>query len=168
MLAEVFAHAASDKSCRQLLFANALPFLKEKVRSSRPGIMIRAAVALAKTANVVTEKRSEVLEDDIVNIIISACVNASLSTAVRTWAVEGLAFLSVHPEIKARIAKNEALLKALCALASAEDKSLCYGVTSILANLTSYRPRLTEEQQQLLKIKEMSGEAVPKVHLLLL
>ena len=44
-----------------------------------------------------------------------------------------------------------------------EDSALQYGVVQTLANLTTYRRRLSEEQQQLKKLQELAGEKKVKV-----
>jgi len=46
-----------------------------------------------------------------------------------------------------------------------EDSALQYGVVQTLANLTTYRRRLSEEQQQLKKLQEFAGEKKVKVRL---
>jgi len=86
---------------------------------------------------------------------------------VRHWAVEGTAYLSVNPEMKERIVKEPGALDSLFELTKTDDKPLLYGITSVMANLSRFRKRLTEEEEQMQKIREFAKEAVNKVLLVL-
>jgi hypothetical protein len=95
----------------------------------------------------------------MVDVIISG------KTGLSVDAVEGLAYLTIDPEVKDSLARNSTFLKQLFALvptkrtpASKADSmsSLIYGVSAIICNLTCFRPRLSEEQQQIEKLKRMA------------
>ncbi|KAF9429778.1 hypothetical protein BGZ94_009546 [Podila epigama] len=84
------------------------------------------------------------------------------NVAIQVNAVEGLAYASIQPAVKQLIATDKALLLSLFQLAQ-ETKShpMKYGLIIIFNNLTSYRKRLSPEQEQMLKLKKMAG-ALPK------
>ena len=80
----------------------------------------------------------------------------------KAWAVEGLAYLTMYGDIKESVAYDDAVLKALFALERTDDRPLQYGVVTILSNLCYYQKKLTEEQEQMIKLKEIAKEPVPK------
>ena len=69
--------------------------------------------------------------------------------------IEGLAYASLQPTVKEKLASDEQFLKKLTkALRNAPAKSpLTYGALSILVNLTTYLPALSEEQKRLAQLK---------------
>lgn len=69
--------------------------------------------------------------------------------------IEGLAYASLQPKVKEKLASDKAFLKNLiAALSAAPAKSpTTYGALSILANLTAYMPTLTEEQKRMTQLK---------------
>ncbi|WVQ77405.1 hypothetical protein IAR50_007090 [Cryptococcus sp. DSM 104548] len=110
---------------------------------------------------------------------------SSSSTAIQST-IEGLAVLSLQPRIKAVLASSPKFLKALVALSpvvnrkggslpvtprgsmdadnfqkifEAVETSFCYGLTSILVNLTSHKPILSEQDAQIAKLRKMAISA---------
>ena len=69
--------------------------------------------------------------------------------------IEGLAYASLQPKVKESLAADNTFLKSLIkALGDAPAKSpITYGALSILANLTSYLPALSEEQERISQLK---------------
>ncbi|KAH8791922.1 myosin-binding striated muscle assembly central-domain-containing protein [Hyaloscypha finlandica] len=69
--------------------------------------------------------------------------------------IEGLAYASLQPKVKERLASDKPFLKNLIkALGDAPAKSpATYGALSILLNLTTYLPALTEEQKRMSQLK---------------
>lgn len=69
--------------------------------------------------------------------------------------IEGLAYASLQPKVKESLASDMPFLKKLIkALGDAPAKSpLTYGALSILVNLTTYLPALSEEQKRLTQLK---------------
>jgi hypothetical protein len=69
--------------------------------------------------------------------------------------VEGLAYASLQPKVKEGLASDKTFLKKLInALGEAPAKSpLTYGALSILVNLTTYLPALSEEQKRMAQLK---------------
>ncbi|KAH8803752.1 myosin-binding striated muscle assembly central-domain-containing protein [Hyaloscypha sp. PMI_1271] len=69
--------------------------------------------------------------------------------------IEGLAYASLQPKVKERLASDKSFLKNLIkALGDAPAKSpATYGALSILLNLTTYLPALTEEQKRMSQLK---------------
>lgn len=69
--------------------------------------------------------------------------------------IEGLAYASLQPKIKEKLASDKKFLVNLIkALNDAPPKSpATYGALTILVNLTTYQPSLTEEQKKLGQLK---------------
>jgi hypothetical protein len=75
--------------------------------------------------------------------------------------IEGLAYASLQPKVKERLAFDKPFLKTLIkALGDAPAKSpATYGALSILLNLTTYLPALSEEQKRLGQLKAYANAA---------
>ncbi|KAL4253559.1 Armadillo-like helical [Abortiporus biennis] len=83
-------------------------------------------------------------------------------------AIEGLAYMSVDPIIKEQLSSDQDFLKRLFstipkkkgawAEASEEEIGLTplYGVVLIVANLCAYKPKLSEEEAQIAKLRRMA------------
>ncbi|OAA57483.1 Armadillo-type fold protein [Niveomyces insectorum RCEF 264] len=80
--------------------------------------------------------------------------------------VEGLAYASLQPTVKEKLAEDAVFLKRLVkTLQDAPPRSpLTYGALSIFANLTRYQPPRTEEQKRLDQLKAYAN-AAGKSHL---
>lgn len=78
--------------------------------------------------------------------------------------LEGLIYTTLQPKIKESISANGALLKRLIkTLANAQPRSTTtYGVLCIFANLTRYRPILSEEEKKMSQLKAYA-DAVGKI-----
>jgi hypothetical protein len=77
--------------------------------------------------------------------------------------IEGLAYASLQPKVKEKLAADNTFLKNLIvALNSAPAKSpATYGALSILVNLTTYMPTLSEEQKRLSQLKAYANASRP-------
>ena len=75
--------------------------------------------------------------------------------------IEGLAYATLQPAIKEKLAHDPAALKSLIkALADAPPKSpITYGALSVLANLTRYLPTLSDEEQKMAQLKAYANAA---------
>ncbi|KAI8285851.1 hypothetical protein K4K60_000870 [Colletotrichum sp. SAR11_57] len=75
--------------------------------------------------------------------------------------IEGLAYASIQPAIKEKLAGNPDFLKKLVKkLADAPPKSpLTYGALSILVNITRYQPKLSEEDKKMNQLKAYAAAA---------
>jgi len=69
--------------------------------------------------------------------------------------IEGLAYASLQPAIKEKLAHDKDFLKSLMeSLQKAPPRSpMTYGALSILANLTRYRPTLSEEEKKMSQLR---------------
>jgi protein unc-45 len=69
--------------------------------------------------------------------------------------IEGLAYASLRPKVKEKLAADPSFLKNLIqALRNSPPKSAStYGALTVLVNLTSYLPTLSEEQKRMTQLK---------------
>ncbi|KAF8971710.1 hypothetical protein BDZ97DRAFT_1650556 [Flammula alnicola] len=176
-VAHLLGQACGHKSCRAVITSQIVRWLEFKSRQSTDLVLQSAAsVALIKLSkgsasdapeNGTPEVRSgqtDELAERMVEIIISGQITSAVD------AVEGLAYLSTDPIVKETLSKNSTFFKRLFPLvpvhkagastASSDlNPTLIYGVLLIICNLTSFRPRLTEEQRQMEKLKGMTKAA---------
>ncbi|KAG9245540.1 myosin-binding striated muscle assembly central-domain-containing protein [Calycina marina] len=77
------------------------------------------------------------------------------SDSGRKSSIEGLAYASLQPKVKERLASDQIFLKNLVkALGETPPKSpTTYGALSLLVNLTTYLSTLTEEQKRMTQLK---------------
>jgi protein unc-45 len=69
--------------------------------------------------------------------------------------IEGLAYASLQPTVKEKLASDPIFLKNLCQVlnASPAKSPVTYGGLSILSNLISFPPKLSEEQKRINQLK---------------
>ncbi|KAF8560096.1 ARM repeat-containing protein [Imleria badia] len=176
-LVRLYAQASSHKTCRQLFSDESIAWLQKKSSQSTDdalrAVALLAIVKLAQgssddaatipggsapTTSVLAREdvaRAAQLSDMIMNSKdIEACLNE---------AVEGLAYLSINPSVKKSLANNTFLKrlfsfvpKRKAAVDAANNSTLVYGVLVIISNLCAYKPRLSQEQQQITKLRRMA------------
>lgn len=78
-------------------------------------------------------------------------------------AIETLAYLSVHASIKEKIVRGQVLTKVLSLATKNNDRPLFYGMASILMNLTAYKKKLSEEEEEIIKLRVMAKDMVQPV-----
>ena len=184
-IARLLSHACAKKSCREIIRPQVVRWLESNSRQATDtGLRSAASLALVKLFKGAMSDEPEVgspqvqsgqidnLAETMTNIIVSR------ETASTVDAVEGLAYLTVDPGLKERLAKNSSFLRQLFELvptkktASAKaslNSTLIYGISVIISNLTSFPPRLSEEQQQVEKLRRMakSGKGSSEATLIL-
>lgn len=108
-------------------------------------------------------------DDDLVKLMKGLVLDApssSPSSSIQD-AVEGLAYMSANPYIKGLLASDEKFLTRLFAIVpkkktlwseSSDDIGMTplYGTVLIIATLCAYKPRLTEEETQIAKLRKLA------------
>jgi len=91
--------------------------------------------------------------EDLADIFMK--VLAVQNTTDAQSSIEGLAYASLRPKVKEKLAADPSFLKNLIqALRNSHPKSAStYGALTVLANLTSYLPTLSEEQKRMTQLK---------------
>lgn len=171
-IAHLLGQACGHKICRAIVTPQIVRWLEFNSRQTADLTLQGAAsVALIKLSkgsasdnpeNGTPEVQSSLTDElaaRMVDIILSGQATSSFD------AIEGLAYLSTDPRIKESLSKKPNFLQRLFALvpiqksdtkASDLNPTLAFGVVLIICNLTSFRPRLTEEQKQMEKLKRMT------------
>lgn len=171
-IAHLLGQACGHKICRAIVTPQIVRWLEFNSRQSADltlqGATSVALIKLTKgSASDNPEHRTPQVQNGLTDELANRMVNIILSgqTTSSFDAVEGLAYLSAEPRIKESLSKNSNFLQRLFALvpvqryetkASDLNHTLVFGVVLIISNLTSFRPRLTEEQKQMEKLKSMT------------
>lgn len=79
-------------------------------------------------------------------------------------AIEGLAYSSVKPVVKAQLAKDSTFLRDLIVILKRHtaDSSVLYGGLIIISNLTKFLPNLSEEQKKMSQLKDYADASAGK------
>jgi len=163
---DALSAASSDKSIRKIIASDCVEWLNRLLINNNMRYKIRAAIILTKSLAINPESRDQLVDGttDTSEIILQVLADKTHSIDVRQSAAEGLAYLSVYAPMKEKVINNPKILETLFELSKIDDKALQYAISSTLSNLSIYLPKLSEEQQQLMKLKEMAKEYVPKSH----
>ncbi|KAG1246870.1 hypothetical protein G6F68_014446 [Rhizopus microsporus] len=102
--------------------------------------------------------------DSLVDSLKDVIKSKSVDTSLILNALEGLAYSSLKPEIKESLGEDDAFLKCLSTLAintvreenSSSNNPLLFGIGTVFANLTMYRPVLDEKQKQIKKLRDLA------------
>ncbi|CEP10170.1 hypothetical protein [Parasitella parasitica] len=103
---------------------------------------------------------NDTLIDSLKDIIRSKSSNGTLVLN----AVEGLAYACLQPDVKESLGNDKEFLKCLSTLAistankdTVSSNPLLFGIGTILANLTMYRPVMDEHQKQMKKLRDLAN-----------
>ncbi|KAH0838076.1 ARM repeat-containing protein [Lanmaoa asiatica] len=176
-LARLYAQASSHKPCRQLFSEESITWLQTKSsQTTDDALRVVAILALVKLAHGSSGDTATIpagtatttgilVGEDVPRAaqLGGMIMNSEEIHACLNEAVEGLAYLSTNPSVKKNLT-NATVLKRLFsfvpkrkATADATNNSmLIYGVLVIISNLCSYKPRLSQEQQQIAKLRRMA------------
>ena len=176
-IAHLIAQACSHKNCRAIITSKAIEWLQANSRQTADAnVCAAAAIALIKLSKgsaadsaEITEGDSQSLtnvnEDDLAELMKGLVIGGVKSSTQD--AIEGLAYLSVDPGVKEHLSRDTAFLHAVFKLSPSKKASLdalnnplLYGVLLLIANICAFRPRLTEEQQNIEKLKKMGNKNI--------
>ncbi|KAI0931548.1 hypothetical protein AcV5_004991 [Taiwanofungus camphoratus] len=175
-VAHLLAQASGHKSCRALLSPRHLQWLTAKSHQTNDtALRAAAAVALVKlsrgstadAAEVVSSQGESATDDEGLMNLMKELVIDKHDSAPLADAVEGLAYLSTDPTVKEMLVNDSPFLSRLFSIIphrkggssqSYDDitKSPLYGVVVITSNICSYRPRLTDEEAQIAKLRRVA------------
>ncbi|KAI8803798.1 armadillo-type protein [Cladochytrium replicatum] len=160
---EVLSSACLEKECRNVVAARCVPYLQSLVNHINPSLKSVAASTLVKIMIENKDLQQGLLRNDtaLMSSFVTTIKDSKASTETKLNSLESLTYLSVHASIKEKIANDNELLGSLVKLgreAEAVDRQIQFTVSSILNNITAYRKRLSEEEEQLKKLREVAGE----------
>lgn len=180
-VAYLFAQACSHKACRAIFTSEATEWLQARSQQTADAkVRAAAAIALIKLSKgsqadavEVTGESAQISakinEDDLAALMKGLIINDEEKSSVQD-AIEGLAYLSVDPQVKELLSKDKIFIKKVISLLPNKKKissdppnnSLVYGILLLVSNICTYRPRLTEEQQHIQRLKQMTNPSNKK------
>ncbi|KAF8140539.1 ARM repeat-containing protein [Boletus edulis] len=168
-LARLYAQASSHKACRQLFSEETMAWLKARSSQTTDDALRAVAIlAIFKLAHGSSSDASspscwDRWHDQPVTQLSDMIMNSKDIGACLSEAVEGLAYLSTNPSVKKDLANNTFLKrlfsfvpKRKAAVDATNNSTLIYGILMIISNLCAYKPRLSQEQQQIAKLRRMA------------
>ncbi|KAH9486272.1 Protein unc-45-like protein A [Psilocybe cubensis] len=172
-VAHLLGQACGHKSCRTIITPQIVRWLEFKSQqTSDPVLQSAASVALIKYKKGSATDNSEAgaievrdsQTDDLARKLVDVVVTQDATSC--TDAVEGLAYVSTDPAVKESLSQNFTFLKKLFTLIpssknkqkliSEQNATQIFGVILIICNIISFRPRISEEQKQVEKLKRMT------------
>lgn len=172
--ARLLSQACGHKACRSSLTAETTQWLEAAVRQKKD-IPLRATAALAITKlsrgsgtdalTVSVETSEQSVDQDLVELMKGILTEGRKDSSLD--AVEGLAYMSVEPSVKEDLSKDSPFLKNLFSFiptsrrtsstpSDASNHSLIYGILNIIHYLSVYRPPISPEQEQIMKLRRMA------------
>lgn len=175
-VARMIGQASGHKACRALIPEEIVTWLGNKSRQATDkNLRAAAAISLIKLSRGAATDASEGTDAsqaalttskdmELANLLKGMVISDKDSLSSLNDVVEGLAYLSVDPDIKHALANDPKFLQQLFTLAprrkplstSTNNSSLLYGILHIISNLCAYRPRLSQEDAQVAKLKRMA------------
>ena len=127
------------------------------------------------------QTHSSTADDKLVKLMKSLVITESPTSSSTLDAIEGLAYLSVQPLVKETLSSDPVFLERLITLAPNRpiatsfpashadrnvdhgrapglDHGLGYGIAVIISNLCGYKPRLSDEERQIERLRLMTKE----------
>jgi hypothetical protein len=181
--ARLLSQACGHKACRSSLTAETTQWLEAAVRQKKD-VPLRAIAAVAITklsrsagtdalaVSVGASKQS--VDQDLVELMKGILTEDRKDSSMD--AVEGLAYMSVEPSVKEDLSNDSPFLKKLFSFiptgkrtsstpSDALNHSLIYGILNIIHYLSVYRPPISPDQEQVMKLRRMAkpGATSPQV-----
>ncbi|KAI0307946.1 hypothetical protein B0F90DRAFT_1678778 [Multifurca ochricompacta] len=173
-IARLLSQACGHNACRATLTTEVTQWLEAAVRQKKDvSLQSAAAVAITKLSrgagtDALVESAQRPTYDtdrDLVELMKGILSGESQESFVD--AVECLAYLSIEPSVKEDLSKDSAFLKKLFSFiptrrrtsttsADIPINSLTYGILNVIHNLSVYRPPLSPEQEQVMKLRRMT------------
>jgi hypothetical protein len=170
-VAHLLAQACGHKGCRSILTSQVFQWLEHSSRNSgdtrvRAGAT-NALIKLSKALGVDGEVHAGKSEDTRLAAAMKEIITSGGDISSSMDAIEGLAYLSVDPAIKDALSRDSQFLQQLFSLLPTRkitptiapiepNSTVVFGIVTVIANLCAYRPRLTEEQAQVEKLRLMA------------
>ena len=154
---ELLSSATADKKCRTKITEIASEYLQDCNQSTDSATRALAALVLAKLATASMDLK--IPEINLLQIFNDAYL-AKNDAAIQS-AVEGLAFASTAARTKEELAGDPIFIPSILAILKSPGRQhpLLYGCLSILVNVTTYRPPLTEEETRINEIRKFAKDS---------
>jgi hypothetical protein len=151
--------ACLDGACRTAIAQSCATWLSHKVSNGpgkQPSVAATVLAKLRTSGAKAGDQRANQADDDVSELVdlfkntLSVEEGRNISDSI-----EGLAYTSLKPEVKESLAHDPPFLKQLLQALDAnhEAPEVVVGGLSIISNLTSYAPTLSEEQKKISQLK---------------
>ena len=148
--------ACMDVKNRNMI-SSLLPILKTHSHSLNKSIQSVATVILAKLS--LNESENHENQDQM--SLLQTCLNSINDMTLESckYGIEAIAILSINPKIKQKLIQNVDFLQKLSKIivTFSNEKTILYGIAIIYVNLSSFKRKLSPEQEQLKKLKEFAS-----------
>lgn len=171
--ARLLSQACGHKACRSSLTAETTQWLEAATRQKKD-VPLRAiaAVAITKLARgagtdalaVSVGASKQTVDQDLVELMKGILMEDIKDSSLD--AVEGLAYMSVEPFVREDLSNDSPFLKKLFSFiptrrtsstpSDASNHSLIYGILNIIHYLSVYRPPISPDQEQVMKLRRMA------------
>lgn len=178
-VSQLLGQAAGHKTARAALSQQCIEWLEAKSRQTEDSATRAAsAVALVKLSRGAeadasllgnaSKSHSVTSDDTLVKLMKDLVVSGDRpDSSSLSDAIEGLAYLSMDPKIKEQLSLDAAFLTRLFNLVPRRKPSAqtdtpdtgvspIYGAVLIISNICAYRPRLSQEEAQMAKLRRMA------------
>lgn len=160
--------ACMDNACRISIAQYCSSWLSHKVSNGKGKQPSMAATVLAKLrtsgAKPGDQKQATKADDDVSELVDLFTDTLKLEEGRNiSDSIEGLAYTSLRPQVKERLAKDRSFLKQLLQAldANAAIPEIVVGGLSIASNLTHFPPNLSEEQKRMTQLKAYANASKP-------
>ena len=163
----MLAAACIDNACREAISKHCTAWLQHIMEVGKGEQTGQAAVILAKLSGPGGQSNANGTKtvDSIDDLVprLQKMFNGS-SSVDKKGSVEGLAYASIQPQVKAQLAKDTTFLSTLVETlrTSQEGSPVIFGCLNILNNLTRYPPNLSEEQKRMTQLKAYANASANK------
>ncbi|KAL1311875.1 hypothetical protein AAFC00_001947 [Neodothiora populina] len=163
---DLMSAACIDKACREAIRKQCSDWLDDIANThEEEEYASLAALILSKIGQQeVTAESSGVVAnyEGLPSMLMNMTVN-STSNAAKASSIEGLAYTSLKGKVKEEIIANTRVLDELVKVLKTGSPSdpAVFGILTIFANVTAYRPVLTEEQKKMSQLKSYANSSKP-------
>ena len=167
---ELLSAACMDKACREAMRKHVSTWLKDisergqdKKRSNQAAlILVKIKDAIPEGEESKTTEENKETQDQLVRRFRDMII--SDGTPDKQHSIEGLAYASIDPKVKEKLAQDAAFLRQLVKALNSTDprNAALFGGLNIIANLTAYLPAQTEEQKKMSQLKAYANSTKPK------
>ena len=155
---EMLSAACIDSACREAIGKHCTFWLRQTMEAGKGERSGQAAVILAKLSGSSvqsdSDKNSGMKDADELVLRLQKMLVGN-STIEKQGSIEGLAYASVQPMVKAQLAKDKPFLEVLLEdlRESTEGSPIAFGCLTVINNMTRYPPNLSEEQKRMTQLK---------------
>jgi hypothetical protein len=167
---ELLSAACMDQPCREAMRKHLCVWLKnvsergqDKKRSDQAAlILVKIKDAVPEGEEPEPSEENKESQDQLVRRFRDMII--SDGTHDKQHSIEGLAYASIDPKVKDKLANDPMLLPQLVKALNSMDtgSAALFGGLTIIGNLTTYLPVQSEEQKKMTQLKAYSNSTKPK------